>query len=60
MRDLILTVLAVVLTVPVGACALIPLVQDLAGRRRARREASWLAQWRADHTHTQTTKESRA
>lgn len=60
MRDLILTVLAVVLTVPVGACALIPLVQDLAARRQTRREASWLAQWRADHTHTQTAKEPRS
>ena len=54
MRDLILTVLAVVLTVPVGACALVPALQDLAGRRRARRESVWLAQWRA--THPQTTK----
>lgn len=54
MRDLILTALAVVLTVPVGACALIPLAQDLAGRRQVRREASWLAQWRAHHTHTPT------
>ena len=61
MCDAVLTALVALALVPtVSACALVPILHDLAARRQTRRESVWLAQWRADHTHTQTTKESRA
>lgn len=56
MCDAVLTALAALILVPtVSACALVPILQDLAARRRARRESVWLAQWRATHPQTTST-----
>lgn len=56
MCDAVLTALVALILVPtVSACALVPTLQDLAGRRRARRESAWLAQWRAAHPQTTST-----